>query len=34
MKEAIELHLEGLQENGDPAPYPVFASEFIEALAA
>jgi hypothetical protein len=31
---SIAFHLEGLQENVEPAPYPISASEFIEALAA
>lgn len=34
IKEAIEFHLEDLQEHGEPAPHPVSASEFIEVLAA
>ncbi len=30
IKEAIELHIESLEENGEPVPQPSSVSEFIE----
>jgi len=34
VKEAIEFHIEGLRESGEPVPPPSSASEFIEVNAA
>ena len=34
IKEAIELHIESLQENGEPIPQPSSVSEFIEVRPA
>jgi len=34
IKEAIDFHLEGLREHGEPIPVPSSESEFIEANAA
>jgi len=34
IKEAIQLHIEGLQESGEPVPPPSSVSEFIEINAA
>ncbi|MBW4603685.1 MAG: type II toxin-antitoxin system HicB family antitoxin [Calothrix sp. FI2-JRJ7] len=34
IKEAIELHLEGLQEDGQPIPEPCSTGEFVEVQAA
>lgn len=34
IKEAIELHIESLQETGEPIPQPSSASEFIEVRPA
>ena len=34
ISEAIDFHIEGLRENGDPIPSPSSESEFIEATAA
>lgn len=34
IKEAIEFHLEGLQEDGQPIPKPSSSSEFVEVQAA
>jgi predicted RNase H-like HicB family nuclease len=34
IKEAIEFHIEGLKEAGEPIPQPSSASEFIEVNAA
>ncbi len=34
IREAIEFHLEGLREAGQPIPTPSSASEFIEVSAA
>lgn len=34
IKEAIEFHLEGLREHGEPIPSPSSESEFIETDAA
>ena len=34
IKEAIEFHIEGLREAGDPIPVPSSVSEFIEVNAA
>ncbi len=34
IKEAIELHIESLEENGEPVPQPSSVSEFIEVTPA
>lgn len=34
IKEAIEFHIEGLKEAGEPIPQPSSVSEFIEVNAA
>jgi len=34
IKEAIEFHIEGLRESGEPVPPPSSAGEFIEVDAA
>ena len=34
IKDAIEFHIEGLRQAGDPVPPPSSASEFIEVNAA
>lgn len=34
IKEAIDFHLEGLRERGEPAPVPSSESEFIETEMA
>jgi predicted RNase H-like HicB family nuclease len=34
IQEAIELHLEGLQKDGDPIPPPTTLCEYIDAQAA
>ena len=34
IKEAIELHIESLEENGEPIPQPSSVSEFIEVTPA
>ena len=34
IKEAIEFHLEGLKEDGEPIPSPASTSEVIEVEAA
>ncbi len=34
IKEAIEFHLEGLKEGGEPIPSPASTSEVIEVEAA
>lgn len=34
IRDAIELHLEGLQENGQPIPLPSSTSELVEVEAA
>lgn len=34
IKEAIEFHLEGLKEDGEPIPTPASTSEVIEVEAA
>ena len=34
IREAIELHIEGLRESGEPVPPPSSVSEFIEVNAA
>ena len=34
IKEAIDFHLEGLREHGEPIPVPSSESEFIETNAA
>ncbi len=34
IKEAIELHIESLEEKGEPVPQPSSVSEFIEVTPA
>jgi len=34
IKEAIEFHLEGLHEHGEPVPPPVSRVEYVEVHAA
>jgi len=34
IKEAIEFHIEGLKEAGEPVPTPSYVSEFVEVGAA
>ena len=34
IREAIELHLEGLREDGQPPPVPTALSEYIETKVA
>ncbi|MEK6777879.1 MAG: type II toxin-antitoxin system HicB family antitoxin [bacterium] len=34
IKEAIELHIEGLREAGQPVPQPSSVSEFVDVNAA
>ena len=34
IKEAIEFHIESLEENGEPVPQPSSISEFIEVTPA
>ncbi|MGB5474706.1 MAG: type II toxin-antitoxin system HicB family antitoxin [Gammaproteobacteria bacterium] len=34
IKDAMEFHIEGLIEAGEPAPHPSSVSEFIEVNAA
>ena len=34
IKEAIEFHIEGLREAGEPVPVPSSVSEFVEVGAA
>ena len=34
ISEAIDFHIEGLREHGDPIPSPSSESEFIETTAA
>jgi predicted RNase H-like HicB family nuclease len=34
IRDAIELHLEGLQEDGQPIPVPSSTSELVEVEAA
>ncbi len=34
IREAIEFHLEGLKEEGQPVPQPHSTSEFVEVSAA
>ncbi len=34
IKEAIELHIESPEENGEPVPQPSSVSEFIEVTPA
>ena len=34
IREAIEFHLEGLREDGNPIPFPTSSSEVIEVAAA
>ncbi len=30
MQEAIEFHLDGLREEGEPVPQPAFSASFVE----
>jgi predicted RNase H-like HicB family nuclease len=34
MQEAVELHLEGMREDGDPVPEPTTVSDYVEARVA
>lgn len=34
IREAIELHLEDMRENGDPVPEPHSETEYVEVLSA
>jgi predicted RNase H-like HicB family nuclease len=34
IRESIELHLEGLKDEGHPVPHPSSTSEFVEVEAA
>lgn len=34
IREAIDLHLEGMREDGEPIPAPSAQSDFVEANAA
>ncbi len=34
IQEAIEFHIEGLKESGDPVPQPTSQSEFVDVHAA
>ena len=34
IREAIEFHIEGLKENGDPIPQPSSSSEIVDVDAA
>ncbi|MDJ0927509.1 MAG: type II toxin-antitoxin system HicB family antitoxin [Gammaproteobacteria bacterium] len=34
IREAIELHIEGLREDGDPVPQPSSISEWVDVHAA
>jgi predicted RNase H-like HicB family nuclease len=34
MQEAVELHLEGMRDDGDPAPEPTTVSDYVEARVA
>ena len=34
IQEAIEFHIEGLKETGDPVPQPTSQSEFVDVHAA
>lgn len=34
IKDAIEFHIEGLRESGEPVPVPSSDSEFVEVRAA
>lgn len=33
MRDAVELHLEGLRENGDPVPPPSTSAAYVEVAA-
>lgn len=33
MREAIEMHLEGLKEDGEPVPQPTTVADYIHASA-
>ena len=33
MREAIELHLEGMREDGDPIPQPTSSVQYVEIAA-
>ncbi len=34
IQEAIEFHLEGMREDGQPIPAPAYSTEYIEVQAA
>ncbi len=34
IREAIDLHLEGLREDGDPIPQPTTVSDYVETRVA
>jgi predicted RNase H-like HicB family nuclease len=34
IREAIDLHLEGLREDGDPIPEPTTVSDYVETKVA
>ena len=34
IQEAIEFHLEGIRENGEPVPTPLSSVEYVEVHAA
>ena len=34
IQEAIEFHIEGLKQSGDPVPQPTSQSEFVDVHAA
>jgi predicted RNase H-like HicB family nuclease len=34
IREAIEFHLEGLREDGQPAPLPVSSSQYVDVRVA
>lgn len=34
IREAVEFHIEGLRENGEPVPEPHSFSEFVEVAVA
>ena len=33
IREAIQFHIEGLREDGEPVPEPASTSEFVEVVA-
>jgi predicted RNase H-like HicB family nuclease len=34
MQEAVELHLEGMREDGEPVPEPTTVSDYVETRVA